>query len=468
MTDLPSRSQNRPLVAVLVYPIATLIFSVVISLASAEIATRMILAPQMVPDAVSKESYLTKLKATTAAINARQLNRLLPVPEFASDQNIQHPFIGFIPRQGLDLPCGPSLPTFMCVSGARTPINSLGLYEKEFAKVPTSNTVRIGIVGGSVANLMVQTSRDLLTATLQKSASLDGHAVEILNLAIPGFKQPQQTNLIVYLLTQGYHFDAIVNIAGLNEVYLSRHYNMKFGAAYSYPFIVHWYPSPPKVLSDQYSRTSEQLQETEDNLALSVALSPTNSFLANLAFVRWIALSGIHYFENNLLKLQKDTVEHPIHMADKDHSYGAKTNDRCADPKCVEDRALLWLNGALMTDAILKIKGIRYFEILQPNHYTVPRSTLSVSDRNRLNDEFGWERSDMEAWTKIQNYIAEFSNARTHVKAIDLSDPHKTFNNAKEGVLVDACCHLNRVGYDALAIQVGSFISSNWDNFESR
>jgi hypothetical protein len=83
MTDLPSRSQNRPLVAVLVHPIATLIFSVVISLASAEIATRMILAPQMVPDAVSKESYLIKLKATTAAINARQLNRLLPIPEFA-------------------------------------------------------------------------------------------------------------------------------------------------------------------------------------------------------------------------------------------------------------------------------------------------------------------------------------------------------------------------------------------------
>jgi hypothetical protein len=362
----------------------------------------------------------------------------------------------------------------MCFSQESPTINSLGLYEKEFSKEIKKGTIRIGIVGGSVANLMVQTSKNIMVDELVKSGQFEGREIEIINLAIPGFKQPQQVNLIVYLISLGYRFDAIADVAGLNEIYLSRHYNIRYQTSYAYPSVIAWYPSPAKLLGrsinskslDTTSGFLPELLEAESYLRLSAILVPTQSVWANSAFVRWISLALVLRAEQRVRAFQRQEAagssSSSFSAAEREFVYGVKANDQCSDPNCTDERVRLWVNGAVISNSFLKEIGIRYFEVLQPNPYTVPRQTLPEQDRRRLNDDFGWELSDDVAWKEIQAHIIEFARSDAAMKAIDLSDPGMVFADVAGGVLVDGCCHLNRAGYDALGREIASYIAANW------
>ena len=145
-----------------------------------------------------------------------------------------HPYRGYIPSVGLKTTCGPGFPSEMCVGAKNTSINSLGFYGPELRRERPRKTIRIGVTGGSMANLFVQNSGADLGEALNRFDLFRGSNIEIINLAIPAYKQPQQLFTIQTLILAGYKFDAIINIGGVNELYHAK-LNMLNDTAFIFP-----------------------------------------------------------------------------------------------------------------------------------------------------------------------------------------------------------------------------------------
>ena len=80
--------------------------------------------------------------------------------------------------------------------------------------------VIIGILGGSVAWSFHMHATDRLRTLLQENPEFAGKDLVFVNLAVSGYKQPQQLMTLNYMLVLGGQFDFIINIDGFNDVVL--------------------------------------------------------------------------------------------------------------------------------------------------------------------------------------------------------------------------------------------------------
>jgi hypothetical protein len=414
------------------------------------------------PAVQTHDAYTAKIDDILSRSHKRLLNRLSFIPNHVSDETYQHPFAGFIPRPDSKQLCGPAFRPNMCVTNKPRPINRLGLYDDEFSLEPPPGTVRIGITGGSVANLLVQASREKIMEELAKYPVFSGKKLEVLNLAIPGYKQPQQANMLLYIVSLGYKFDAIVNLGGLNEIYLSRRWNIVTNMSFAYPYGVHWFPSPPPVANQSDSGDSPRVVRAETLLTALVTLAPRNA-LAHSAFIRWLTLVSIDIAEKKVLLARQEFevsgTDALFTPSGREYLYGSVANKQCHDPLCIAERVHAWEAGAAASAMLLKYKGIRYVEILQPNHYVVDRSVISEDDIHRMTvDDFGWLQIDTDAWQMMRDSLARMQ--QNGIQTADLSKPY-IFKGIKS-TLTDTCCHLTLDGYDRLAARIAEVVAQSW------
>jgi hypothetical protein len=143
-------------------------------------------------------------------------------PKEASDESdrrrIQHPFFGWdhVASQ-----------------------NRLGEKSTYFARAGAARNFDILIVGGSVANGFAGQGRERLIELLEQDPRLARRDVRTHGRAFGGAKQPQQINVVTYVLGLGWKPDAIVNIDGFNEVALAAQ-NAAIGVHPIHPSAAHW------------------------------------------------------------------------------------------------------------------------------------------------------------------------------------------------------------------------------------
>lgn len=408
---------------------------------------------------LSKKDYIDEIQRIEGFIFSTEASIASGKPPCENEQVSQHPFLGYVPRPDIEQPCGPGFPSFMCVSKSARPINSLGLYENEFSLEPDVNTIRIGIIGGSVANLLMQSSKHQIESEIRNSGIFPGKKLELLNLAIPGFKQPQQTNLILLLMGMGYKFDAILEISGLNEVYLSRHYNIQTGASYSYPFVYHWTANFPMATSAELqSLLPESWNHNKRKLKRVLSLAP-DGILSNSRLVRLVFGSRLKSRFNSLASDVSDIMKSKV-SKDSLHKfvYGTELNKKCSTQFCTKERADLWEKSVRSANVILSENNTKYFIMLQPNHYVAKPDEIGLGDREMMSDQFGWDDSDTEAWNTMRKSL--FNLSTRGIKTSDLSKPYIFSGNSQ--VLLDSCCHLNQNGYDILAKNVAKVLIEQW------
>src|SRR5205807_2871539 len=90
----------------------------------------------------------------------------------------------------------------------------------------------VAIVGGSLACYFRQYGVERLEDLLKKDPRLAGKRFLFVNLALGGYKQPQQLMTLNYLLALGAQFDILINIDGFNEVAL---YEFESAGAHVFP-----------------------------------------------------------------------------------------------------------------------------------------------------------------------------------------------------------------------------------------
>ena len=80
--------------------------------------------------------------------------------------------------------------------------------------------VIIAIMGGSVAWSFHMHGTARLRNLLENDSAMAGSEIVFVNLAVSGYKQPQQLMTMAYLLVLGAQFDLVLNIDGFNEAAL--------------------------------------------------------------------------------------------------------------------------------------------------------------------------------------------------------------------------------------------------------
>ncbi len=120
-------------------------------------------------------------------------------------QEVVHPYVGYVTRPG-----GNDEVSAHGYLDSREPILKRQPYQ-----------VILAVVGGSLAMEFVQGPGDeTLIEQLGQLPAFHDKQFVCLNLAMGGYKQPQQWMTISYLMALGAEFDIVINIDGFNDVAL--------------------------------------------------------------------------------------------------------------------------------------------------------------------------------------------------------------------------------------------------------
>ena len=127
--------------------------------------------------------------------------------ERKNDLEVLHPYVGWAFN-----PDATQLP------GDVAGVNALGFVDSgPSVRRRSPDRFVIGVFGGSVAQQMTTIGEQAFRDRLAASPLLRGRSVEIVRLAMSGYKQPQQLMALNYVLALGGEFDVVVNIDGFNE-----------------------------------------------------------------------------------------------------------------------------------------------------------------------------------------------------------------------------------------------------------
>lgn len=366
--------------------------------------------------------------ATQAATTQAQARAKIRVPG-TMEKDRHHPFIGFVHNyEGTD---------------QKTHLHSTrwGFYEVGTAPPPAENAYRVGVAGGSAAFLFSFKGRERLIEGIRDAPFVDGRPVEVVSLALGGFKQPQQLMTVAWLLSIGEHFDLIVNLDGFNEV--------AFGTENAQRGV---YPAYPRNWSFRVG--GRDTLEDLEALGRAAAWSELRRQLASIfetPVVAWTVTGNLIW---RLLdraaaaRIQTAEVDVAASIA-KDLGY-AETGP----PFAVADDVALyatiaghWRHSSQALASLCQASGIRYVHLLQPNQYVAGTKPMGPAERAIAIDPNHIRRESVEkGYPALLREIPALQAAG--VEAHDLTRLYATVEAA---VYEDSCCHVNQLGNELIA-----------------
>lgn len=311
---------------------------------------------------------------------------------------------------------------------------------------PGANEFVVGIFGGSVAGVLGFNGEQLVAA-LSRKPRFANKKVTVLNFAVSGFKQPQQWAVLAYYLAIGQHYDAIVNIDGLNEV-VSGSRNIEQGRDASMPandilgsyvnMIDH--AAPNAVLPPYYSL--RRIEFLRRNQQCRFAMCELATILAAHLYHRWY--------------LQALTTSalgpKPTHFVIYDAPQPAP-GDKVPDPFAVV--ADLWAKSSLEMARAAAAENVFYLHVLQPNQYYATNRKMSDRERREvINDSSYVKQPVVVGYPELLARIPALQRA-----GVDVVDGTHMFDRIDPGIVIyaDDCCHYLEPGREALV----DFVADN-------
>jgi len=327
---------------------------------------------------------------------------------------------------------------------------------------PAPDRAIVAITGGSFAYGVANNSTPgKLEQALAAIPALQGKEIFVYTLALGGYKQPQQLFTLQYFLAMGVHFDMVINIDGFNETVLPVVENLPFRTNPFFPRVWH---GRVKAGAENYLEKELQGLKTYLSMQRSELAEKTNGDIS-----RRSALRGL------IWKLGDSNLERKIAEAETDFLEKAKaagiTKSRlvATGPKFVrEDRlkdaarlADSWRKSSLMMAAVAKANGIAYYHFLQPNQYVADSKPMNEDERAVALLE-GSKKTHPYAEPARIGYPQLISQGSLLSQSgVAFRDLTMMFKDNSEVLYRDACCHLNRKGYDYVIDDIANFIASS-------
>lgn len=354
----------------------------------------------------------------------------------SSDAESIHPYLGWVSN--------PQLNGGTTLFDRKMSVNSLGFDDEEHGILKRKpGRFIVGITGGSVAWQMSVAGENTLRQELLEHPKLKGQQIEIVRLALSGYKQPQQSMALNYMLTLGNEFDVIVNVDGYNEIALGVCENDQAGVFAAYPRS--WqarmqYAVDPRNHAAAFRLLQARGQRQEfarNRLDSPLHWSPT------LNLVWWIRNNAL---ENDILKLGLEIRKQKTKFGLGFAAVGPK-QVYSGEPGLYAHLVDIWSNASLQMHHMSRANNFHYVHILQPNQY-LPNSKPMEGEERKLmlqdNQEYG--RAIAKGYPMLIKQGAAL--AQQDVAFHDLT---QLFAQISDPIYADRFCHYNEAGNILLA-----------------
>ncbi|HEY8278388.1 MAG TPA: hypothetical protein VIH99_02110 [Bdellovibrionota bacterium] len=324
-----------------------------------------------------------------------------------------HPYFGFV--------SAPTDPT----------INNYGFEDpRAFSPKHEGSEYVVGVLGGSLAFLWghwLQTEgRDYFFEKLKKKfPALAQKKIRLWNMAIGGFKQPQQFFVASYFADG---VDLFINLDGFNEL----------SAKANAPLFPLDYPIAPYLLfwnSSKAAASNASLQFL-GSLSRGLAAMGARSPIGRSA----LYFSVTRVFGGLLSERAKSVAAEAKAAAEIELRRPERDFYRQALPDGVSGSVSVWERYTVMQQKLLSTLGKKAIFFLQPNQY-VPDSKVFTDweTKNVIRKEF---QRDPREFAELRSAVV-----RMKQKGVNIYDLTMIFREEKETVYDEPCCHVNSLGY---------------------
>jgi len=393
-----------------------------------------------------RDALLASGGRTTVGANVR----------WARDE-VLHPYLGYAPGGGAGAP-------------------GLGFAAPEPIQRRAPDRLIVAVVGGSAAHLFAEQGLAELGARLARLPAYRGRALAPLNLAVGGYKQPQQLMAIAYLFALGGEVDVVVNLDGFNEVTMHPTENAAAGVPPAYPR--RWDQRIEGLFQGGTLRLMLQrvdLERRRSELAGTFSAFPLRA--SNAANAVYLALD--RRLERELGATDRALVAAPGGAGAPGASASAGGPPTARSPasapagppgasprggvagerEMYERLAELWQRSSLQLSRLVEASGARYYHFLQPNQYVPGSKPMGADERAvAIIPDHPYRRAVETGYPLLQRAGAAL--VKDGVRFADLTG---AFAARAEPLYFDSCCHVNARGNAILAELMSEVIRRDTD-----
>jgi hypothetical protein len=344
---------------------------------------------------------------------------------------IIHPYFGFV--------ANPAWPG----------INQYGFVGSEPFATRSPDTLLVGLFGGSVADHMFKSARGVLVSTLQEYTPFHDRRIEVFDLAVAAYKQPQQLLILSTLLALGAQFDVVVNLDGFNEIDAAKD-NLQDGVNPFYPYMWKLYPHwSLDGAAAVHMGKADVLRSRRETLRRWFARSPVprSAFLLTL----WDALDQR---EEAALRAETRALRQALAQTTATAQGSGPPIDFPDDEGMYGEFTEVWARASLEMAILCRGLGIQYLQFLQPNQYLPGSKTLTAEERQTAYDP------DVADTQRVAiGYPMLVERGRELVaQGVSFVDLTMIFRDEPRTVYRDTCCHFNALGSARLATEIAHAI----------
>ena len=321
----------------------------------------------------------------------------------------------------------------------------------------SSNTVIVGITGGSVARDLCTFSAETLRNEL--SRRLPDKEIRIVCLAQEGFREPQLAMTLAYFQTLGAEFDVVLSLSGFNEAVL--HPAESRGDALWIGYPRDW---------DFRLRDTEDIELNRMILEGQTAQVQRKVWAARAYRLRHIPLLSLHgtwaaidsVYRERADKVTARLIASRDRLVNRYANVGPGTRYESAELRR-NAQCEMWCAGARQLHRLSRFTDAKFLLCLQPNLHDGAGKPLTTKEREILRTG-----SIYREWV-IQNY-AYFADAGAALRSegIAFYDLRRLYDGVSSTVYRDECCHFSKAGNDLLAEHIAELISGEVSPREPR
>lgn len=348
-----------------------------------------------------------------------------------------HPYVGYVeepkPDSGVT-PFGGETPV---------PVSDFGYID---GKVPVGKrdgeTVRVAVTGGSVACYFAVNGTPHLASLLRDDPRFAGKRFEFRNLALGGYKQPQQLMTLAYLLALGAEFDVVLNIDGFNEVGL---HELENAAHRVFPAFPRSWQARVEVADPRMGRLQGKIEYfNEHRLALAQSFEARPWRYSVVANVLWILLDRKADQDVYRLKAQfwQTTPSLQRYVVTGPTSLKLDSEDAL-----YSHLASLWRESSTQMDRLCRTNGILYYHFLQPNQYVKGSKPMGPEEvETAILEKHPYRHAVEVGYPRLMAQGATLKE-----RGVPFTDLTGLFADTPEAIYIDGCCHYNKQGYVLMA-----------------
>ena len=396
----------------------------------------------LVYSAVSDKSYSRKrIQREIKELAKREGNvQTLKNPNQAGDYmgiHVLHPYLGFVKDPN------------------RKIINKYGLIGPDPLVKRSESRTNICITGGSVANHFFLKGKEALIAELKKSPIYAGKEINVICLALEGYKQPQQLISLNFFQFLGAEYDLVINLDGWNDLFLPFTENVPSKVFPFYPRMWNLYTN--KSLDVESSLALAKLNMVqEERIKRSVTFSNPILNLSNFTLALWASLD--QRSENQIQEGYGKLSESNKQTAEKNFQASGPFEPYKDLKEMYESIATTWQNASMVMNQSVEGMGGKYYHFLQPCQM-YPNSKIFAkveSDRTAK-----WESGQGAIRKKYVIGGYEYLRRSADIlksNNVNFTDFTMIFEKIADPIYVEDGIHQNELGNKIMAQRIAEII----------